>query len=107
MKSLLQQAEEKLPQEKKINLLVTGFDGITKKGTITEDGYNILSEEMEKRGYNQARQDFLNSIPTIFEMIKTQILEIPSVKMNRQKFTKDYSLADQITNEILNLLSTK
>ncbi len=53
--SLFQANIERLEKEKiEISLIVIGFDGVTKKGAITEQGYETLSKEMEARGFNQA-----------------------------------------------------
>jgi len=64
---LKQEEIEKAMPEKKVSLIVMGFDGVTKKGVISEDGYEILCKEMEKRGYNQALDDLK---PIISKILK-------------------------------------
>jgi len=73
-KSLTEQIEELMGDEKPISLIVVGFNGATKKGTITEEGYEILSKEMEKRGFNQARTEMINKIPELIKLIREDLL---------------------------------
>ena len=65
LKSKQEEIEKAMP-EKKVSLIVMGFDGVTKKGVISEDGYEILCQEMEKRGYNQALQDIKETIDKLY-----------------------------------------
>jgi len=66
IKSKQEEIERAMP-EKTVSLIVMGFDGVTKKGVISEDGYEILCKEMEKRGYNQALDDLK---PIISKILK-------------------------------------
>jgi len=66
LKSKQEEIEKAMP-EKKVSLIVMGFNGVTKKGVISEDGYEILCKEMEKRGYNQALDDLK---PIISNLLK-------------------------------------
>ena len=79
MKSLLQQAEEIFPKEKQY-----------------QKGRNWGKVD----GYNQSLQEIKQQLPTIFEMIKTEIIqkiEEGSGKNGRQ----------DIINDVSNLLSIK
>ena len=99
-KDLLKKIEEVSPKEKATSLIVIGFDGATKKMTITEDGYDTLYKEMKKRGWNDCRQATIASLPEVLRVISEEIslFSRMRVTIGEEKESRLFIALDQVIN---------